>query len=73
MNNVIVDFAQYVQRKFGTNVEFSKAETVGQSHCPTVYITMYCPYGEYKGQGSNQKEAKKHAVEQCIADKGIRL
>ena len=73
MNNIIVEFAQYVQKKFGVNIEFSGATTEGQSHCPIVHITMYCPYGEFKGTGSNQREAKKEAVLKCIETKGIEL
>ena len=63
----ISEFAQKVQRRYGTNIEFSEAQTSGPDHMPVVTIDLYTPYGKFSGKGSNQKIAKADAIKKADA------
>ncbi|MDQ5954517.1 MAG: hypothetical protein QG583_445 [Patescibacteria group bacterium] len=63
----ISEFAQKVQHYYGTNIEFSEAQTSGPDHMPVVTIDLFVPYGKFSGKGSNQKIAKANAIAKADA------
>jgi dsRNA-specific ribonuclease len=60
----IAEFAQFVQKQFGKNVEFTVSQT-GLDHCPTITAIAHTPWGDFEGLGSNQKIAKSNACDKA--------
>lgn len=60
----IADFAEKHQKEYGENITFA-IDKKGADHCPTIIATVETAYGDFAGEGSNQKIAKAKAIEEA--------
>lgn len=58
----IAEFSEAHQKRYGSNVEFTISKK-GPDHAPIVTATAITAFGNFTGEGGNQKIAKANAVE----------
>lgn len=61
----IAEFAQLHQKQYGKNVEFAVRQS-GLDHAPIVTAVAITAFGEFEGEGSNQKIAKAKACQKAF-------
>jgi dsRNA-specific ribonuclease len=68
--NPIIELAEFVQYKYGANIETRVINKSGADHCPVITVEIEMPNGLIiTASGKNKKEAKQKAAE--IALKGF--
>jgi dsRNA-specific ribonuclease len=68
--NPIIELAEFVQYKYGANIETRVTNKTGADHCPIITVEIELPNGLIiEASGKNKKEAKQKAAE--IALKGF--
>ncbi len=64
----INEFAAKHQQICSQNIKFSSVEQTGLSHSPMIKITLHTAFGDFTGEGSNQKIAKANACTKADAE-----
>jgi dsRNA-specific ribonuclease len=70
--NPIITLSEWSQKPFKQSIETAVIDKAGQDHCPLIIVHITMPDGEiFRGNGGNQKEAKKKAAEEALKFYGI--
>ena len=65
--NPIVQLSEFVQKRFGENIETRLVSKKGADHEPTITAEIELPDGKkYSGTGLNKREAKQSAAKAAL-------
>jgi len=66
-------FNERYQKRYGTSPKFTDPITTGAAHNPTVSVKIIVEWGIFEGEGKNQKEARKDAIQNATAHENCPL
>jgi len=65
--NPIITLSEWSQKIFRQSIETAVIDKAGPDHCPLIIVHITMPDGEiFRGNGGNQKDAKKKAAEEAL-------